>query len=420
MVNKRSISSTFAAFCAFPGFPRAGLGAHAVGFRHSGKVRDAANGQYTATVTVTANNFGGTVEYIPSGQNVPEAAGSTDEAAQQGQPELLHPGEGWHSDRARELRAAAAFHLARQRPGDSVLRGHDLRSGDVRAPEQLDGRADDRDDHRAGERLHAASELSERPDARQRHVRTSDELPDRADPDRWHVRAAHELPQRRDPLRRGVRTARRAAPAGRCSQAASACHRPAAPAGRSCPAVSACRRPIAQNGETLARTASAYRRPTARTARPCGRPVRTADHLPERRDPVRRPVRAADRLPRRREPDRHRVRRPTIVVPPAKTYPGVCRASTEGYRVRAGQEDTIIVSVTRHGIAVAGSKVRITLPGGKTVSRTTGKNGKATFTVAPTQSGTIFVRSPSCKEMAKVKVFAAKAATVQRAPSFTG
>jgi hypothetical protein len=112
--------------------------------------------------------------------------------------------------------------------------------------------------------------------------------------------------------------------------------------------------------------------------------------------------------------------RPTVVVPPAKTYPGVCRASTEGFKARAGQEDTIIVSVTRHDIAVAGSTVRITLPGGKNVSRTTGKNGKATFTVEPTQSGTIFVRSPSCKEMAKVKVFAAKAATVQRAPSFTG
>jgi hypothetical protein len=30
------------------------------------------------------------------------------------------------------------------------------------------------------------------------------------------------------------------------------------------------------------------------------------------------------------------------------------------------------------------------------------------------------VRSPSCKEMVTVKVSAAKAATVQRAPSFTG
>src|SRR5580704_5186727 len=110
----------------------------------------------------------------------------------------------------------------------------------------------------------------------------------------------------------------------------------------------------------------------------------------------------------------------TTAVPPAKVYPGVCRASTMGYKVRAGQVDTIVVTVTRHGAAVTGTKVRINLPGGKTVSKSTGKNGNATFTVEPTQSGTITVRSPSCKEMVKVKVFAAKAATTVRAPSFTG
>jgi len=110
----------------------------------------------------------------------------------------------------------------------------------------------------------------------------------------------------------------------------------------------------------------------------------------------------------------------TTIVPPPKTFPGVCRASTRGYKVRAGETDTIIVSVTRHGVAVSGTKVRITLPGGKHVTTRTGKNGKATFTVEPTQSGTIFVRSPSCKEMAKVKVLAAKSATAVRAPSFTG
>ncbi len=109
----------------------------------------------------------------------------------------------------------------------------------------------------------------------------------------------------------------------------------------------------------------------------------------------------------------------TTAVPPP-TVPGVCRASTKGYKVRAGQVDTIIVSVARNGVAVTGAKVRISLPGGKTVSKSTGKNGKATFTVEPTQSGTIIVRSPSCKEMVKVKVFAAKAATAVRAPSFTG
>lgn len=110
----------------------------------------------------------------------------------------------------------------------------------------------------------------------------------------------------------------------------------------------------------------------------------------------------------------------TTAVPPAKVYPGVCRASTMGYKVRAGQVDTIVVTVTKHGAAVTGTKVRINLPGDKTVSKRTGKNGKATFTVEPTQSGTITVRSPSCKEMVKVKVFAAKAATAVRAPSFTG
>ncbi len=94
-----------------------------------------------------------------------------------------------------------------------------------------------------------------------------------------------------------------------------------------------------------------------------------------------------------------------------------------GYKVRAGQVDTIIISVTSHGVAVSGTpgtKVRITLPGAHSVSKTTGKNGRATFTVEPTQSGTILVRSPSCKEMVKVKVSAAKAATAVRAPSFTG
>jgi hypothetical protein len=108
------------------------------------------------------------------------------------------------------------------------------------------------------------------------------------------------------------------------------------------------------------------------------------------------------------------------VTPPPTVYPAVCRATSKGYKVRAGQEDTIVVSVNRQGQGVAGAKVRITLPGGKSITKSTGSNGKATFTVVPTQSGTIIVRSPSCDGMVKVKVFAAKAATAQRSPSFTG
>ncbi|HUA45299.1 MAG TPA: hypothetical protein VMA77_08745 [Solirubrobacteraceae bacterium] len=108
------------------------------------------------------------------------------------------------------------------------------------------------------------------------------------------------------------------------------------------------------------------------------------------------------------------------VTPPPTVYPAVCRASSKGYKVRAGQEDTIVVSVTRQGTPVAGAKVRITLPGGKVITKATATNGKATFNVMPTRSGTIIVRSPSCDGMVKVKVFAAKAATAERSPSFTG
>jgi hypothetical protein len=111
---------------------------------------------------------------------------------------------------------------------------------------------------------------------------------------------------------------------------------------------------------------------------------------------------------------------PPTIVPPPTVYPAVCRASSNGYKVRAGQEDTIVVTVDREGAPVAGATVRITLPGGKVITKSSGTNGKATFTVEPTKSGTIVVRSASCNDMAKVKVFAAKAATAQRAPSFTG
>jgi hypothetical protein len=108
------------------------------------------------------------------------------------------------------------------------------------------------------------------------------------------------------------------------------------------------------------------------------------------------------------------------VLPAATIYPAVCRATTRGFKVRAGQEDTITVTVTQHGTPVAGTNVHVTIPGGKVLTRRTGRSGKATFTVTPTRSGTIFVRSPSCRETATVKVFAAKAASTQRAPSFTG
>jgi hypothetical protein len=112
--------------------------------------------------------------------------------------------------------------------------------------------------------------------------------------------------------------------------------------------------------------------------------------------------------------------RGSVCAKPAATAPAVCRASTRGYKVRVRQKNTITVSVQRGGVAVAGTKVRVSLPGGKVVTRTTDKTGNATFTVEPARSGTLFVRSSSCQEMVRVKVYAAKTPATHPVPSFTG
>jgi hypothetical protein len=109
-----------------------------------------------------------------------------------------------------------------------------------------------------------------------------------------------------------------------------------------------------------------------------------------------------------------------VCTRPTVTTPAVCKASTTGYKLRARRQNTIVVSVQRNGAPVTGTRVTVTLPGGKTVTRTTSKSGKVTFTVKPTKAGTILVRSPSCNEMVKVKVYAAKPPAGPPAPPFTG
>jgi hypothetical protein len=109
-----------------------------------------------------------------------------------------------------------------------------------------------------------------------------------------------------------------------------------------------------------------------------------------------------------------------VCAKPTVTAPAVCRASTKGYKVRARQRATIVVSVVRQGVAVADTSVTVTLPNGRLVTKTTAKNGNATFVVTPTRSGTIYVHSPSCQATVKVKVLAAKVPTVHRTPAYTG
>lgn len=104
----------------------------------------------------------------------------------------------------------------------------------------------------------------------------------------------------------------------------------------------------------------------------------------------------------------------------AKHHAAACVTAGSTYRVRAGQLNTIVVWVRMNGTPVAGARVRLTLPLGKTLTRTAGPNGTVTFTVKPNHSGTIYVQSTSCAGATKVKVFAPKVAAAHQAPAFTG
>ena len=67
----------------------------------------------------------------------------------------------------------------------------------------------------------------------------------------------------------------------------------------------------------------------------------------------------------------------------------------------------------------SGAQVKVTLPGGKTITRTVTSAGNLTIKVKPKHGGMIYVRSTGCTN-AKIKVFAPKRPTAHHPPAFTG
>jgi hypothetical protein len=368
MVNKRSMGGMVAAFSLFLAFP-ALSGAHtlAVSVGVSQCVTPL-NGQYTATVTVTETYFGGTTENIPVGQNVHELSSSTDK-------------------------------------GNTGLNQNYFTQG---AAGTQTGPAD------LGQPTSFTSP-SGAPATQQFTVTTS----------------APETYVLSNSYMRSPATGTITAPASGCAPAPPTC-----PTGQSlvngkCVPPTSC--PSGQtlaNGQCVPPTSCPSGQTLANgqcvppTGCPNGQTLAHGQCVPPTVCPSGQTLASGQCVPPTTCPAGETltgsVCAASKIGAPLPTYPGVCRASTRGYKVRAGQQDTIVVSVHRHGLAVAGARVRITLPGGKFVTRTTGKSGRATFTVTPPQSGTIFVRSSSCKEMVRVTVYAAKAASTQRPPSFTG
>src|SRR3984885_6137106 len=81
MVNKRLISGLIAAFSlvlAFPALASAHTLSVSAGPSQCVTSNGANTGQYSSTVTITEQYFGGTTEVIPAGINVHESSSSTD------------------------------------------------------------------------------------------------------------------------------------------------------------------------------------------------------------------------------------------------------------------------------------------------------------------------------------------------------
>jgi hypothetical protein len=109
---------------------------------------------------------------------------------------------------------------------------------------------------------------------------------------------------------------------------------------------------------------------------------------------------------------------PQVVVKPQSVAKSPCTlARANATTVRAGQLNTIRVRVRN---VDAGTKVTLTVPGGKKYTVTADKNGLATFRVRPTKSGTASIQAAECSDVERLSVKPARRVVAQRAPRVTG
>jgi hypothetical protein len=109
---------------------------------------------------------------------------------------------------------------------------------------------------------------------------------------------------------------------------------------------------------------------------------------------------------------------PQVAVKPVAVSQAPCTlARASKTTVRARQLNTIRVRVRN---VDAGTTVKITLPGGKTVSAKTNKDGIATLRVRPPKSGTAKIEAAECSEVERLSVKPARRVVAQRAPRVTG
>jgi len=109
---------------------------------------------------------------------------------------------------------------------------------------------------------------------------------------------------------------------------------------------------------------------------------------------------------------------PQGAVKPVSVNRAPCTlARANSTTVRARQLNTIRVRVRN---VDAGTKVTLTLPGGKKYTAKADKNGLATFRVRPTKSGTASIQATECSDVERLSVKPARRVVAQRAPRVTG
>jgi hypothetical protein len=109
---------------------------------------------------------------------------------------------------------------------------------------------------------------------------------------------------------------------------------------------------------------------------------------------------------------------PQVAVKPQSVVKPPCTlARANSTTVRARQLNTIRVRVRN---VDAGTKVTLTVPGGKKYTAKADKNGLATFRVRPTKSGTARIEAAECSDVERLSVKPARRVVAQRAPRVTG
>lgn len=105
-------------------------------------------------------------------------------------------------------------------------------------------------------------------------------------------------------------------------------------------------------------------------------------------------------------------------VKPANATQAPCTLSTpKGLQVRAKELTSIKATVRQ---VDAGTTVKITLPGGKTVSAKTNSKGVAILKVRPPKTGTARITVAECSEVQRLTVRAARKTQSRRVPRVTG